>query len=88
MTHDDLKNLLNVLRKLPAETEWIEFKSAKTTFNFNDIGKYFSALSNEANLKRKEYGWLIFGIEDKTRNIIGTQIYKKTQIWILEQLYL
>lgn len=77
MIQDELKKLLNKLRKLSSETEWIEFKAAKTTFNFNDIGKYFSALGNEANLKGKECGWLIFGIEDKTKNICGTQYRTK-----------
>jgi ATP-dependent DNA helicase RecG len=73
MTQDELKKILQELRKLPAETEWIEFKAAARSFNFNDIGKYFSALSNEANLKSKECGWLIFGVKDKTREISGTQ---------------
>ena len=33
------------------ENEVVEFKEAKSNFSFNDIGKYFSALSNEANLR-------------------------------------
>ena len=33
------------------ESEVIEFKEARTNYSFNDIGKYFSALSNEANLR-------------------------------------
>ena len=70
---DELKKLLTELRALPSETEWVEFKEAKNTFHFNDIGKYFSALSNEANLKDKECGWLIFGIEHKSRKIINTR---------------
>ena len=32
------------------ENEVIEFKEARSNYSFNDIGKYFSALSNEANL--------------------------------------
>ena len=47
------------------ETEVIEFKEAKSNFNFNDIGKYFSALSNEANLRSLNEAWLIFGITNK-----------------------
>lgn len=73
MTQEELKKLLDELRALPTETEWVEFKQAKNTFNFNDIGEYFSALSNEANLKGKDCGWLIFGIEDKSRKIINTR---------------
>lgn len=70
---DELKKLLDELRALPVETEWIEFKEAKHTFHFDEIGKYFSALSNEANLKGRDCGWLIFGIEHKSKKIINTQ---------------
>lgn len=72
-TKDELKKLLHKLRKMPSETEWLEFKTVARNFHFNDIGKYFSALSNEANLKGKKCGWLVFGIEDNTRNISGTR---------------
>lgn len=53
MTHGQLRKLLDELRRLPAETEWLEFKQASAGFDFNKLGKYFSALSNEANLKKK-----------------------------------
>lgn len=72
MTDQELIDKLNELRGLPAETEVFEFKEAKNTFHFNEIGKYFSALSNEANLKGKPYGWLVFGIKDKGRKIVGS----------------
>lgn len=63
---------------LPAETECIEFKEAKNNFDFDDIGKYFSALSNEANINRESAGWLIFGITDKPpRKIVGSN-YRNT----------
>ncbi len=66
-----IEDLLDKFRSLPSETEWLEFKEAKNNFDFDDIGKYFSALSNEANLKEKQYGWLIFGVEDKKKKILG-----------------
>lgn len=34
------------------ETEVVEYKAAKQNYDFEDIGKYFSALSNEANLRQ------------------------------------
>ncbi len=58
---------------LPAETEVVEFKEAKYTFDFSKLGKYFSALSNESNLKNKPYAWLVFGIENKYHAIVGSQ---------------
>lgn len=56
----------------PKEAEWLEFKEAKRSFSFDELGKYFSALSNEARLQSSSYGWLIFGIENKNREIVGT----------------
>ena len=54
------------------ENEVVEFKKAENSFDFNELGKYFSALSNEANLRDKGFAWLVFGVHDKTREIIGT----------------
>ncbi len=45
------------------ESEIIEFKDRKT-LSKDEVGKYFSALSNEANLNDTENAWLIFGIRD------------------------
>ncbi len=72
MTQEELKKLFNELIILSSETEWVEFKEARSTFHFKELGQYFSALSNEANLKGQPYGWLIFGVSDKTRQIVGT----------------
>ena len=67
---EKFKELMN----LPNETEWVEFKEAKNNYDFDDIGKYFSALSNEANLKAQSAGWLVFGVSDKyPRRIVGTR---------------
>lgn len=54
------------------ENEVIEFKEAKKNYDFRKIGKYFSALSNEANLKEKDVAWLVFGVVDKSREIVGS----------------
>lgn len=54
-----------------SETEIIEFKEAKSDYNFSDIGKYFSALSNEANLRDREEAWLVFGIKNNG-SIVGS----------------
>jgi ATP-dependent DNA helicase RecG len=64
---------LQELLLLPAETEWVEFKEAKSNLDFDDIGRYFSALSNEASLNGETAGWLIFGVTDKPpRKIVGS----------------
>ena len=73
MTETQLKGTLNDLRSLDSENEIVEFKEAKNNYDFTKLGKYFSALSNEANLCRKPYGWLVFGIKDNDHSIVGTQ---------------
>jgi ATP-dependent DNA helicase RecG len=73
MTPADVEAKLDELLRLPAETEWVEFKEAKSSYDLNRIGEYFSALSNEANLGNQEFGWLVFGVEDKARTIVGSQ---------------
>jgi len=68
-----MKTVLDKLLQLSTETEVVEFKEAKTQFDKDKLGEYFSALSNEANLKNIECAYIIFGVKnDKT--IIGTSI--------------
>ncbi|CAB5499999.1 Transcriptional regulator [Bathymodiolus thermophilus thioautotrophic gill symbiont] len=70
-------NTLNTLLRTNAETEILEFKTAGQNFDKNKLGRYFSALSNEANLANKECAWLILGIDDE-HNISGTKITDST----------
>lgn len=55
-----------------AENEVVEFKRAENNFDVDDLGKYFSALSNEANLRERDCGWIVFGVWDKKHQIVGT----------------
>lgn len=71
MTIEDIRNKFEELRSA-SENETVEFKEAKENFDFNTLGKYFSALSNEANLQGVRCGWLVFGVHDKTRVVVGT----------------
>ena len=66
--------LLDILDELLAneENECVEFKRAKNDFDIDLLGKYFSALGNEANLKNKQYSWIIFGVDNKTHDLIDT----------------
>lgn len=72
--------LLNTLHELIRdwEGEVVEFKQATNNFSQHDIGKYFSALSNEANLKGLQYGWLVFGVNNKTKKTVNTD-YRNTE---------
>ena len=54
------------------EEEWFEFK--ENWFNKEEIGMYISALSNTGALFGKENAFMVWGIEDKTRVIKGTNV--------------
>jgi ATP-dependent DNA helicase RecG len=54
------------------ENEVVEFKRAGDGYSTDDIGKYFSALANEANLRDQDRAWLVFGVDNKTRKVVGT----------------
>lgn len=92
MNVKQLKDLVNELVKHPNESEWVEFKH-----NFHspeEIGETLSALSNGACLHNQSYGYLIFGIDDKTHKIIGTNFKAKTykkgneelELWLTNRL--
>jgi len=71
MDKDKLEKLLYELIET-WENEVVEFKDANDNFKTDKIGCYFSALANEANLRNIDSAWLIFGVDNKTRKIIGT----------------
>ena len=54
------------------ENEEVEFKQAGRDYPTDKIGAYFSALANEANLRGREQAWLVFGVQDKTRRVMGS----------------
>lgn len=54
-----------------AENEVVEFKKAETNFDVDELGKYFSALSNEANLRERIWLDCIWCV-DKKHEIVGT----------------
>ena len=82
-TEEALKEKIEELLSDP-ETEVVEYKEAKNDFHFNDIGKYFSALSNEANLKSKGEAWLLFGVTND-RKVIGTSYRDKGNLQFLKK---
>ncbi len=67
----DQKELNALLNSLIAnwENEVVEFKAVGDSYSTSDIGKYLSALSNEANLRNQDKAWLVFGINNNTRSV-------------------
>jgi predicted HTH transcriptional regulator len=74
--HDYLDGLVSELRKLPKETGWVELKENNSSPE--DIGEYLSALSNTAALEDKAYGYVVWGIQDLTHAVTGTNFQPAT----------
>lgn len=73
MDAQELTSLLAELISLPNETEWVEFK-----LNYSDpekIGEYISALANSARLHRRDFGYIVWGINDKDHSVVGTKFH-------------
>lgn len=71
-------NTLSQLLQSTGENEVVEFKEAKRTYDLNKLGRYFSALSNEACLKGLKNAWLVFGVKDN-QTVVGTQFRVSTK---------
>lgn len=71
MKTEDLIKLIDELRALSKETEWVEFKVDNN--KPDEIGEYISALANAACLHSKDAGYIIFGIENITHAVKGTK---------------
>lgn len=72
---ENLDLLVKELCKLPDETGWVEFK------HNNDephrIGEDISALANSAVLADRSHAYMIWGVDDGTHDIIGTNVRLK-----------
>lgn len=72
-----LCDLINELCHYPSEREWFEFKSNNHEPHL--IGEYISALSNAALFHQVDNGYLIFGIDDNTHEVLGTTYSPHTE---------
>jgi ATP-dependent DNA helicase RecG len=63
--------LIDRLRALPAEMEWVELK--RNYCESQQLGEYLSALANSACLANQPRGYLVFGIDDATHAVVGTR---------------
>jgi predicted HTH transcriptional regulator len=68
----DSTKLLERLCAEPVEAEWLEFKH--NHFNAEEIGQNISALANSAMLEAKAHAFIVFGIDDKTHDVLGTNV--------------
>ncbi len=71
MTEKEYTNLLNkLIATYNRETRHIEFKSNYQ--DANTLGEYISALSNGATLDNEDFGYLFFGVDDASLEVVGT----------------
>ncbi len=75
-TNDHLVAMVRELIMLPQETEWVEFKVNNA--NPVEIGEYISALANSATLLEKPRAYVLWGVEDATRKVVGTSFRPTT----------
>lgn len=93
LADDYAVDIVQELRKLPAEAEWVEFK--ENNEDPQKIGEYVSAVSNSAALAGRPRGYLVWGIEDGTHDVVGTSVSLSTkkvggevfENWLLRMLH-
>lgn len=73
---ENLELLVNKLRNHSSETNWFEFKH--NNYNPDMIGEDISALANSAAYAEKSCAYMIWGIDDKTHQIVGTEYNQYT----------
>lgn len=69
----NLDLLIKQLIQLPAETSWLEFKHNNDDPNM--IGEDICALANAAAYKDRDMAYMIWGIKDKTHEMLGTSFH-------------
>lgn len=66
----ELSMTLERLLAFDRESEWIEFK--ENNADPREIGEYISALANSAALEGQPRGYIVWGVQDQTFQLVGT----------------
>ena len=69
---DKYIDLLETLLSYKDEYEWLDFK--ENWFSKDEIGEYISAIANGAALCGKEFGYIVWGVNDATKEVVGTTV--------------
>ena len=69
--------LIDGLRALPAETAWFEFKGSNGDPDM--IGKRCAALSNAARIEGQDLAYMVWGVEDGSHAVTGTDFNPDTK---------
>ena len=92
MNDKEFKTIIDDIQASPKESEWVEIKENNS--KPEEIGEYISALANGAAYMGQSKGYLIYGIKNETRAIVGTTYQPKLEKvnneeienWIAHQL--
>lgn len=68
---ENLEILIDELVKYPNETPWLEFKH--NNYAPETIGEDISALANGATLEEKSSAYFLWGVDDETHELVGTE---------------
>lgn len=74
----NLNLLIKELISIPTETEWLEFKY--NNFDPQMIGSDISALANSAAYRGKDKAYMIWGVNNETHEILGTDYNRFSKI--------
>lgn len=74
----NLNLLIKELISISTETEWLEFKY--NNFNPQMIGSDISALANSAAYRGKDKAYMIWGVNNETHEILGTDYNRFSKI--------
>lgn len=92
MDKSHLQNLVRQIADISHEIEWVELKYNRA--DPQEIGEYISALSNSAALLAKQRAYILWGIQDISRQILGTTFFpreskignQELESWLIMQL--
>ena len=73
---NDDTQLLHRLLTEPRETEWLEWKHNNE--DPYEIGEYISALANSGALAGSRHGYMVWGVDDATHELVGTTFHPET----------
>lgn len=68
----NIERLVETLIAHPREAEWFEFK--RNRFDRDEFGQYISALANSAILADQRCAYVVYGVDDRTHEVVGTAV--------------
>lgn len=68
---ENLTFLFKEIVDLPKETKWVQFKNTNSTPQ--EISEMIPNIANLTALAGMDHGYVVWGVESETRNVMGTK---------------